>query len=102
MSRTYKWRRFGTNSKLDKEVTSKDSDVRWQMAYQGYGLEVLVNDKNASVRRAVAIRGFGLDKLSLDKELWVRERVDMYLKDNNLTLEEWKSKYPEKCALIAK
>lgn len=72
---------------------------RIELAKNGKYLDILVNDKKISVRAAVAKQGYGLDKLLNDENDWVTFNVKIWLENHNLTLEEWKQQYPERCAL---
>ena len=109
---------YGTDPEMDKLVDSKsyfdrsfaaykryalyilvnDSDyrVRIQVAQNDYKLDKLVNDKDLRVRAAVAERGYGLNKLANDSEIEVSLAVSYWLNIHDLTLEQWKEKYPEK------
>ncbi len=75
---------------LDKLINDEDECVRAEVARQGYGLDILINDKDSWVRQAVADQGYELDILINDADEDVRFTVEGYLKDHNLTLEEWK------------
>lgn len=99
ISENCQWIPYGTNPELDKQVDSDDWNVRVAVAQQGYGLDKLVNDKRWEVRREVAIHGYGLDKLVSDESWWVRRRVELYLKENNLNLKQWRKQNPDKCVL---
>ena len=81
---------------LDKLINDKDWYVRAAVAERGYKLDKLVNDKNYKVRAAVAKQGYGLNKLISDKDKFVYNSICHYLKENGLTFDEWKEKYPEK------
>lgn len=105
------WTPYGTDPELDKKVDSYDWNVREAVAGQGYGLDKLINDKSDWVRAKVAEQGYGLDRLIYDKSDYVRvvvarqgycldklindesrsvrEAIKSYLKEHNLTLEEW-------------
>ena len=103
---------------LDILITDEDDDVRAVVARQGYGLDILVNDISWFVRQAcfdsdawkefcannwetliindyervrmvIANQGYGLNILIHDDAWLVREAVKDYLKDHNLTLEQW-------------
>ena len=110
---------YGTDPEMDKLVDSKsyfdrsfavykryalyilvnDSDyrVRIRVAQDDYKLDKLVNDENNNVRIAVAERGYGLDKLiNDDNEIEVSLAASCWLNNHNLTLEQWKEKYPDK------
>ena len=56
-------------------VNDEDTDVRIQVAKQGYGLDILVNDEYEDVRLEVARHGYGLDKLINDEDEDVRCEV---------------------------
>ena len=84
---------------LDKLIHDVDWRVRKAVAKQGYGLNLLVNDSHEYVRVTIALQGYGLDKLLNDKTDWVVDNARTWLEDNNLTLEQWKGKYPERCVL---
>ena len=84
---------------LDILINDEEDDVREVVARHGYRLDILINDKESSVRTAVAKQGYGLDKLANDKAWGVREAVKAYLKEHNLTLEQWIEQNPDKCAL---
>ena len=108
---------YGTDSEMDKLVDSKsyfdrsfaaykryalyilvnDSDyrVRIQVAQNDYKLDKLVNDENYNVRITVAERGYGLNKLINDNEIEVSLAASYWLNNHNLTLEQWKEKYPD-------
>ena len=81
---------------LDRLVYDEDESVRVAVTYQGYGLDKLINDKDCLVRAVIAKQGYGLDKLANDDDEDIRKSVRHYLKENGLTLDEWKEKYPEK------
>lgn len=109
---------YGTDPEMDKLVDSKsyfdrsfaaykryalyilvnDSDyrVRIQVAQDDYKLDKLVNDEDLHVRAAVAERGYGLNKLINDNEIEVSLAVSYWLNIHDLTLEQWKEKYPDK------
>ncbi len=69
--------------------------IRYAVAEQGYGLNVLINDKNWQVREAVAKQGYGLDILIHDEDWCVREAVakqgyglDILIYDNDWCVRE--------------
>lgn len=84
---------------FDILINDKNSYIRQAIAKQGYGLNILVYDKAYFVREEVAKEGYGLDVLVDDEYIGVRRIVKHFLEINNLTLEEWKLKYPERCIL---
>ena len=47
-------------------------------------------------REVVAERGYGLDILIDDKSEYVRKYANRYLRENNMTLDEWREKYPDR------
>ncbi len=53
-------------------VHDEDRDVRYAVARQGYGLDILVHDKDYCVRCMVAEQGYGLDILVHDCDRDVR------------------------------
>lgn len=60
---------------LDILVYDKDYSIRIAVAKQGYGLDILVHDKDPNVRIAVAEQGYGLDRLINDENWQVRTAV---------------------------
>ena len=70
--------------------------ARIEVAKQGYGLDKLINDKYWEVRAVVAEQGYGLDKLVNDEDEYVLKSARSWLEKHNLTLEQWKEKYPDK------
>lgn len=86
------------DDQLNKLVNSKHRMVRAKVAKRGYGLKTLVHDEEWYVRMTVADQGYGLDLLVKDKDKYVRAGVKCYLEMNDLTLEQWKKLYPDKCA----
>ena len=103
---------------LEVLINDTEFDVRQAVAEQGYGLDVLINDdvdyvrsgcyyseawpefctnnwetlvhsKYSDVRIAVAKRGYGLNILIHDEDSDVSHAVNTYLKEHNLTLEQW-------------
>ncbi len=77
------------NIDIGEWINSDDYHKRCVIAEQGYGLNKLVNDVDADVRIAVAYQGYGLDKLAYDEYSFVRKVVYDYLREHNLTLDEW-------------
>lgn len=77
------------NYKLDILVNDEDPYVRQAVAEQKFGLNILINDPVWFVRNEVARQGYGLDILINDEEFIIRNTVDDYLKEHNLTIEEW-------------
>ena len=104
---------------LDVLIHDEDHFVRAAVAEQGYGLDILINDEDICVRQAcmdsdswkefcannwetliindyltvrivVACQGYGLNILIHDDVWQVRQAAKDYLKDRNLTLEQWK------------
>ena len=60
---------------LDILINDVDWEVRCEVAKQGYRLDILINDEDSDVRREVAKHGYGLDKLINDKHWIVRREV---------------------------
>ena len=56
-------------------IADKRSHIRWTVAEQGYGLDILVRDKDCYVREAVAGQGYGLEVLVHDRNPDVRKTV---------------------------
>lgn len=77
------------NYKLDILVNDEDPYVRQIVAEQGFGLDILTKDSVWFVRDEVARQGYNLDILINDEEFVVRNVVHDYLKEHNLTIEEW-------------
>ena len=77
------------NIDIGEWINSDDYHKRCVIAEQGYGLNKLVNDVDADVRIAVAYQGYELDKLAYDEYSFVRKVVYDYLREHNLTLDEW-------------
>lgn len=84
---------------LDILINDKSWWVRYTVAKKGYGLNVLVNDEDWRVRKVVFEKKYGLDKLVNDESCAVKFAVQEWLNTNNMTLEEWKSKYPDRCVI---
>ena len=77
------------NIDIGEWINPDDYHKRCVIAEQGYGLNKLVNDVDADVRIAVAYQGYELDKLAYDEYSFVRKVVYDYLREHNLTLDEW-------------
>ena len=60
---------------IDEWLNSDNWAKRYQVAQQGYQLNVLVNDEDLRVRYEVALQGYGLDKLINDEFYMIREEV---------------------------
>lgn len=84
---------------LDKLAHDESHDVRREVAYQDFQPQTMILDENWTVRYAVASRHYGLDKLIVDSDEDVRMHVANNLKDMGLTIEEWISLNPDRCAL---
>lgn len=80
---------------LDKLINDPNPWVRMAVAEQDYGLDKLINDEKELVRNAVANQGYGLDKLSKDSSDLVSFSCDNWLKDHNMTIEEYTQKVEE-------
>lgn len=78
-------------------VDSEDYLTRAEAALNGLGLDKLVDDLFPYVRKSVAYYEFGLDKLFFDSEWDVRECAERIL--SGLTIEEWITQNPDRCAL---
>lgn len=83
---------------LDILINDKDWYVRMAVTEQGYGLSRLIDDENWAIREAIARQGYGLNKLANDNDEDVCKTVYNWLADHDMTLEQWKEKYPEKIA----
>ena len=59
----------------NNDITNKHWEVKYEIARQGFGLDILINDENWCVRYEVARRGFGLDKLINDEDSEVRYEI---------------------------
>ena len=72
-----------SKEEIDKYIKDNLSDfvndgniyVRYEVARQGYGLDILVNDDSWVVRKEVARQGYGLDILVNDDRWEVRQEV---------------------------
>ena len=82
---------------LNKLSKDEDVDVRREVARQGGCLPALILDDMWVVRAEVAKQGYGLDKLINDSNKYVVQAVSSFLKENELTLEKWEKKFPDKC-----
>lgn len=81
------------------QIEKTNYNIRVYIANQGYGLDSLINDENHNVRWAVVWKGYGLDQLINDENKLVRDTVKFYLKEHNLSLEQWIEQNPNKCIL---
>lgn len=81
---------------LDILINDDEYEVRIAVAKQNYGLDKLIHDTHSTVRKAVAAQGYGLNELLYDTSKDVRDSANNYLKNENLTLEQWEEAYPEK------
>ena len=115
-----KFRKYGTDPKMDAYVNSSDwtdrafaagqgyaldilindeeYDVRVVVADMGYGLDILINDKEWQVRAEVARQGYGLDILINDEDLDVREEVARQGYGLNVLINDW---YPDISKLVS-
>lgn len=80
---------YGSDIILDKLVDSKNLSDKIAAVKQNYELDKLIYDKSWEVRQAVAKQGYGLDIRINDEESIIRNTVYDYLKEHNLTIEEW-------------
>lgn len=86
--------------RLDKLVNDESWIVRANVANQNYGLDKLVNDENWWVRLAVANQGYGLNELVYDSRAEVANAAYSWLEENDMSLEQWMKKYPDKVVKI--
>lgn len=70
-----KKRMYGSYWDSDELIHFRDEETHYNVACNGYGLDVLVNDESPRVRAAVADHGYGLDKLIDDESPLVRLEV---------------------------
>ena len=84
---------------LDVLVRDPDEQVRANVAWRGYRCVELARDPSPIVREAVASMGYGFDLLSLDSDDRVKDAVELFLNENDLTLEQWIEAHPALCAL---
>ena len=96
---TGKMRGETREERLERMFRSEKCMERGCAAWEGYKLNILIDDPHPYVRTCVADMKFGLDKLASDPNMCVVAQVQRILKLCNLTLEEWATKYPERCVL---
>lgn len=76
--------------------------VRYFVATHGrpQDLAVLVNDSSWYVRSQVVEQGYGLDKLVSDNNPTVRVLVNEFLEEQGISLVNWISQNPDRCAFF--
>ena len=85
---------------LDKLLHDPSWYVRDALAEVGYGLGILVDDSSELVRAQVAAQGYGLDSLLLeDDESMIYVTAANVLRNEGVTLEQWRADHPDRCAM---
>lgn len=90
-----------TEEEINKLLNGTIED-RVLLGQKGYALDKLIVDPAWEVKFEVAGKGYGLNVLINDADELVRNKAEHYLQDNNLTLEQWETEYPDKIYSVKK
>lgn len=83
-----------------KKIANAPKEERVIAASKGLALKDLVNDDEADVRFEVANQGYGLDLLIADNDARVKRAAKDYLKSHSMNLLQWTDANPDKWGSI--